>query len=401
MTRTFLYFVLIFLCFFCLLPQPAQGVYQISGVQNWSAPDHTRVVLDVSGKIPYKFFFLDNPFRFVIDLKDTVSSFPNDNITVNDGVVNQIRFGNFEKDVLRVVFDLVQPTEAKIFTIEKLPGKPYRLVIELSRPDLKDIAAKDRVKINTELKSKKKIIVIDPGHGGEDPGAIGPGKTFEKEIVLAFARGLKKFFDEKEGYQAFLTRNGDYFLPLSERVKIAEDYGAKLFISIHADSNHRKRTRGSSVYCLSLKGASDEATRCLAEKENASDLIGGIILTENDDLNFTLLDLALTNNINTSLRFGALVLREIRKVHPIKFEQPKQAGFRVLKTTEIPSVLIELGFISNPSEERLLKQRDFQANVAQAIFFASDQFFALLAQKEPENLFPQTVTTSPVSCPQP
>ena len=185
---------------------------------------------------------------------------------------------------------------------------------------------------------------------------------------------IAKIFDEKEGYQAFLTREGDYFIPLRDRIKIAGDYGADLFISVHVDSNHNRKLRGASVYCLSLKGASDEAARCLAKKENASDLIGGISFTQNDDLNFTLLDLALTNTINSSLRLGSLILREIKSVHPIKFDKPKQAGFRVLKTTEIPSVLVELGFVSNPDEERLLKQKKFQVNVSQAIVTASDQF---------------------------
>ncbi len=208
-------------------------------------------------------------------------------------------------------------------------------------------------------------------------------------------------FEEKEGYQAFLTRNADYFLPLRERIKIAEEYGADLFISIHADSNRVKKMRGTSVYCLSLKGASDEAARCLADKENASDLIGGIPFTENDDLNFTLLDLALTNTINSSLRFGALVLREVKKVYPIKFEKPKQAGFKVLKAPEIPSILIELGFLSNPNEERILKQKKFQEKVARAIFSASDQFFDYLAKKEPLNHYPLTAAkTSLNSLPQ-
>ncbi|HPD61025.1 MAG TPA: N-acetylmuramoyl-L-alanine amidase, partial [Thermodesulfobacteriota bacterium] len=203
--------------------------------------------------------------------------------------------------------------------------------------------------------------------------------------VLEFARTLKKMFDEKTGYQALLTRNGDYFLPLKERTKIAEDNHADLFISIHADSNHIKQNQGASVYCLSLKGASDEATRCLAEKENSSDLITGIPFSENDDLNLTLLDLALTNTINSSLRYGALILREIQKVHSVKFENPKQAAFRVLKTAEMPSVLIELGFISHPVEEKVLKQTEFQNRVGQAILAATEQFLELLDKNQPLN----------------
>jgi N-acetylmuramoyl-L-alanine amidase len=281
---------------------------------------------------------------------------------------------------LRVVFDVVQPVEPNIVFIDTNGAKTQRLAIDLFRPDLKNGVEKNRAATISEAKNKK-VIVIDPGHGGEDPGAIGTRKTKEKDIVLNFARALKKMFDEKTGYQAVLTRSGDYFLPLKERTKIAEDYHADLFISIHADSNHLKQTQGASVYCLSLKGASDEATRCLAEKENSSDLIVGVPYSENDDLNLTLLDLALTNNINSSLRYGGLVLREIGKVHSVKFEQPKQAAFRVLKTAEMPSVLIEIGFISNPDEEKTLKQTEFQNEAGQAIVAATDQFINLMAQK--------------------
>ncbi|MCD6352656.1 MAG: N-acetylmuramoyl-L-alanine amidase [Proteobacteria bacterium] len=364
---------LLFFLLFSLSSQYAFGADQITDIRCWSAPAHTRVVLDIRGSHSYKKFTLTNPDRLVVDFKDTSISLSQNKIAVDDGFIKQIRFGNFKKDVLRIVFDLVQSTETKISAFSKLPGKTDRLVIEFFHPDLKELAEKKRVKIGSDLKHNK-IIVIDPGHGGEDPGAIGPGGTMEKDVVLTFARSLKKIFDEKEGYQAFLTREGDYFIPLRDRIKIAGDYGADLFISVHVDSNHNRKLRGASVYCLSLKGASDEAARCLAEKENASDLIGGISFTQNDDLNFTLLDLALTNTINSSLRLGSLILREIKSVHPIKFDKPKQAGFRVLKTTEIPSVLVELGFVSNPDEERLLKQKKFQVNVSQAIVTASDQF---------------------------
>ncbi len=382
MTRIFIYSIMILLFFGGPFFGLGQENYHITSIQYWSAPDHTSILLDVSGKVPYKPFSLDNPNRFIVDFDNTTLSFPNQDITIKDGIVNQIRFGNLEKNILRVVFDVVQPVEQHICFIENSPEeKPQRLSINLFRPDLNNGADKNRATMLSEAKNKK-LIVIDPGHGGEDPGAIGPRTTKEKDIVLNFARTLKKMFDEKTGYQTLLTRNGDYFLPLKERTKIAENYHADLFISIHADSNHIKQTQGTSVYCLSLKGASDEATRCLAEKENSSDLIVGIPFSENDDLNLTLLDLALTNNINSSLRYGALILREIEKVHAIKFEKPKQAAFRVLKTAEMPSVLIEIGFISNPVEEKALKQTEFQNQMGQAILAATDQFMNLMAQKD-------------------
>ena len=384
MTRIFIYSVLILLFFGGAFNGLGQENYHITGVQYWSAPDHTRILLDITGKISYKSFSLNNPDRFVIDFDNTIVSFPTEAITINDGIVHQIRFGNFGKNILRVAFDVVRPVEPKIFFIENNIGRNERLAIDLFRPDLKNGLGKNRAATVSAAKNKK-VIVIDPGHGGEDPGAIGPGKTKEKDIVLNFARTLKKLFDEKTGYHAVLTRNGDYFLTLKERIKIAEGYHADLFISIHADSSPQKQTQGASVYCLSLKGASDEATRCLAEKENASDLIAGVPFSRNEDLNLTLLDLALTDTINSSLRYGALLLREIGEVHSVKFEQPKQAGFRVLKTAEMPSVLIELGFISNPVEEKTLKQIDFQNRVGQAIVAATEQFLDLLDKNQSLN----------------
>jgi N-acetylmuramoyl-L-alanine amidase len=395
MARTFFYLFSILLSFLWLSPQVAIGAHQITGVRYWSAPDHTRVVLDINEALPYKTFTLANPHRFVVDCKDTATSFPPETIPVNDAVVRKIRLGQFKKDVLRIVFDLVQPVEAKLSIADESQEESRRLVIELFRPDLKaqDVETPAPVDMGSQSDNKK-IIVIDPGHGGDDPGAVGPRGTLEKDVVLGFARSLKEAFDEKGGYQVYLTRNGDYFLPLRDRVSMAEEYEADLFISVHADSNRIKKTRGSSVYCLSLKGASDEAARCLAEKENASDLIGGIPFSENEDLNFTLLDLALTNTINSSLRFGALVLREVKKVNPIRFDKPKQAGFKVLKTAETPSILIELGFISNPTEERLLKEKKFQATVAQAIFSASHTFFDFMASNESLREYRRSAKTS-------
>lgn len=381
-SRHSFFFVLVSLSAFCAFAHAAPGAYRIKEVTYRSLPQVTQIVLDVSAKIPYKFFVLTDPHRLVVDFKNTVAAFPLAPVQVNDGIVDQIRFGNFDGGALRVVFDLSQPAQAKIKSGEPAGGKDDRLVIELevSKPPAPETKP-PAVAALPQPKSKK-TIVIDPGHGGEDPGAIGPGKTKEKHIVLAFARCLKRWLDEKGDYQVLLTRDGDYFLPLRERVKFAENHHADLFISVHADSNRKKGMRGASVYCLSLQGASDETARYLAEKENASDQFSTVPLTENEDLNFTLLDLALTNNINSSLRFGAMLLREMSAVQAIKFDTPRQAGFRVLKTTEMPAVLIELGFLSNPTEERTLAKREFQKNVAQAIGSASGQFLEAIAKTD-------------------
>jgi N-acetylmuramoyl-L-alanine amidase len=381
-SRYFFIFVLVILSAYCAFAHAASGPFRIKAVSYQSSPEATRVVLEVSGNIPYKFFVLTDPDRLVVDFKNTVTSFPHAPIEVKDGILDNIRFGEFDADVFRMVFDLSQPAQARIKTSESSAGKADRLVIELALPHPKTPETKP-VPTKAPVKPKdKKIIVIDPGHGGEDPGAIGPGKAREKDIVLAFGRCLKRWFDEKGEYHALLTREGDYFLPLRERVKFAENHQADLFISVHADSNRKKNMRGASVYCLSLQGASDEATRYLAEKENASDQFSRVPLTENEDLNATLLDLALTDNINSSLRFGAMVLREMSAVQAIKFETPRQAGFRVLKTTGMPAVLIEIGFLSNPAEERTLAKQGFQNNVAQAIVTASGQFLEAVAKTD-------------------
>lgn len=380
--RQFFLCALVILSAFCASTHAAAGGYRIRDISYRSLPHSTRVVFEVNGKIPYKFFALTDPERLVVDFKNTVAAFPLVPIEVKDSIVKQIRFGNFDGGILRVVFDLNRPAQARIKSGEPPGGSEGGLVIELaaSPPPVQKETAPSLVA--PPPPKSEKTIVIDPGHGGEDPGAIGPGKTMEKHIVLEFARCLKRWFDEKGGYLVLLTRDGDYFLPLWERVKFAENHRADLFISVHADSNRNKGMRGASVYCLSLQGASDEAARYLAETENASDRFSTVPMTKNEDLNLTLLDLALTNNINSSLRFGAMVLREMSAVQAIKFDTPRQAGFRVLKTTEMPAVLIELGFLSNPTEERTLAKKEFQKNVAQAIGTASGQFLEAIARAD-------------------
>lgn len=380
MTRISGYVLVIFFISFLMLDGQACAATTITGVRYWSAPDHTRLVFDISDEVSYKYFSLPDPDRFVLNFKNAAASFDSKTIAIDDAVVKQIRFGQFNREVFRVVCDLVNPIEAHIFTPEEFERKRNRLVVDLFRPDLRQQSEQKRQDLGTELQHKR-IIVIDPGHGGEDPGAVGPGGTLEKDIVLNFSRMLRDIYNEREGCEAFLTRNEDYFLSLRERTEIAEEYGADLFISVHCDSNRNRNLRGSSVYCLSLQGASDEASRCLAEQENAADLVGGIPYSQNDELNFMLLDLALTNTINSSLRFGSMVLREIEKVHTVKFDQPKQAGFVILKTPEIPSVLVELGFLSNRKEEKVLKNDTFQLSVGTAIAGASDDFLELMAQK--------------------
>ena len=371
------FWVLFFLIYMC--PPSVCALAKVTDVRHWSAPDHTRIVVDSDQPISYKTMELKDPLRFVVNIKKATNTFTYRKVEIEDSVVHRVRIGKFKRETLRLVMDLVKPAQSKVFTLDRYLDKPYRLVIDLHRTDLAEKAKKARL----NQKSKEyKIIVIDPGHGGEDGGAVGSRGTREKDIVLSLAKKLKNSINGKKGFKAFLTREGDYFVPLEKRVEIARDYGADLFISLHTDANFNKSVRGASVYCLSVKKASDEAAKLLAERENASDFIGGVSYASNKDLDTILIDLVQTQTINDSLRFGGMVLSAMSEVHTIKFKQPKQAGFVVLSATETPSILIETGFISNHDDERLLKRKSFQRKLAQVTATVSLRFLRMLAKRD-------------------
>jgi N-acetylmuramoyl-L-alanine amidase len=278
---------------------------------------------------------------------------------------------------------LFQPARLNLFLLNPFEDKPNRLVIDVSRPDL-EAKEKEQRQFSRELKgSKKRIVVIDPGHGGDDPGAVGPRKTLEKDIVLALAQNLQKILDSTGEIRAFLTRRGDYFVPLNDRVKIAQEYGADLFISLHANGSRSRQTRGTSVYCLSLKGASDKATQLMAQEENASDMVGGTSLAPTQrDLDTILLDLEQTHAINESLHMGGLALNEMGRVNHIQFSHPRQAGFAVLKAPEFPSILVETAYITHRTEEMLLRKKSFQDRICQAIAAAVKKYIPIMSVKE-------------------
>ena len=376
--KTLTFFCILFFLFSVYVPS-GYALLEITDIRHWSAPDHTRIVVDSDQPISYQTLELKYPWRFVVNVKKATTTFTNRKIEIEDSVVHRIRIGQFDRETLRLVIDLVKPAQSKVFTLDRYLDKPYRLVIDLHRTDLAEKGKKARL----NQKSKKfKIIVIDPGHGGEDAGAVGPRGTREKDIVLSLAKKLKKYIDQRRGFKAFLTREGDYFVPLGKRVEIAREYGADLFISLHTDANFNKSVRGASVYCLSIKGASDEAAKLLAERENASDFIGGVSYASNRNLDSILIDLVQTQTINDSLRFGGMVLNALGNVHTIKFKQPKQAGFAVLRATEMPSILIETGFISNPNDEKLLKSKSFQLKAARALSKVSFNLVNMLAKRD-------------------
>jgi N-acetylmuramoyl-L-alanine amidase len=380
--RSFLpfFFLSIVLILSTAMAREAIAAYRLLEIRHWSAPDHTRVVMDLNGPPAYDIPSSENPLTLVLNLQGIFFQKGKKEIPVNDPVIRKMMVNPKGKDLAEVTLFLVKPARWKVFSLKPYQDKPHRLVVDIFRPDLEEKEKIER-KVSEELKAKKqRIIVLDPGHGGEDPGAIGPRGTKEKDVVLNLARRLQKTLDQNGEVRAFLTRRGDYFVPLDERIKIAREYGADLFISLHTNGSPKRYTRGTSVYCLSLKGASDQATQLLAQKENASDMMGGISLApEKKTLDSILLDLELTHTINESLHLGGLMLSELGRINQIQFVQPRQAGFAVLKASNFPSVLVETAYITHPIEERYLRRTSFQSDLTRAIFHAVKKFIPLLA----------------------
>jgi len=352
-------------------------------IRQWSAPDHTRVVIDLDGPPIYEVPPPVNPLILRMNLQRVSLPKGKQEIFVNDQVIRKVRVQPVEKGGVEVTLLLIKPARWDVFVLKPFDDKPHRLVIDVSRPDLEEKEKAER-QVSQKLKTKKtRIVVIDPGHGGEDPGAIGPARTREKDVVLALAKKVQKALDGTGEVRAFLTRRHDYYVSLNDRIKIAQEYGADLFISLHANGNPKRSVRGTSIYCLSLKGASDKAAELLARKENASDMVGGISLASTQrDLDSILLDLEQTHTINESLQLGGMALSELGRVNRIQFTQPRQAGFAVLKAPSIPSMLVEAAHITNPVEERILRQERFQLELTRAIVAAVKKFMPQLAVKE-------------------
>ena len=358
-------------------------IARLMEIRYWSAPDHTRVVADLEGAPEYEILPQEDPLVFTLQLRGVLLPKGSQEVSVGDAIIRKMKVDPAGSNEAKLFLFLVKPGKLNVFLLKPFEDKPDRLVMDVSRPDLEE-KEKEQRQVTRELKAKKKrIVVIDPGHGGDDPGAIGPRKTMEKDIVLALARNLQKMLDATGEIRAFLTRRGDYFIPLNDRVKIAEEYGADLFISLHANGSRSRHTRGTSIYCLSLKGASDKTTQLLAEKENASDLVGGTSLAPvQKDLDTILLDLEQTHAINESLQLGGLALNEMGRINRIQFSQPRQAGFAVLKGPEFPSILVETAYITHPTEEMLLRKKRFQDRICQAIAAAVKKYIPIMSVKE-------------------
>jgi N-acetylmuramoyl-L-alanine amidase len=382
-------------------------------VRVWPAEEYTRITLEGNRELKFASLLLKEPERLVVDLEgielDSVLKTLPDKVLESDPYIKLIRAGQNRPGVVRIVVELKAEINPQIFTLVPVGNYGHRLVLDLyptiphdpllaliektSPLEAATGNAGNAASGNTASPSARRApgngqraepaahrlftIVLDPGHGGEDPGAIGQRGSYEKNVTLSIARRLKRKIDAVSGMRALLTRDGDYFVPLAQRVVRARKVRADLFVSIHADAFVKPEARGSSVFVLSEKGASSSAARWLARKENDADLIGGVNLAKQDShLARTLLDLSQAATINDSLKLGKLVLAALGDINTLHKPQVEQAGFAVLKAPDIPSILVETAFISNPEEERRLNDNAYQDKMAEAILRGIQYYFA-------------------------
>lgn len=348
---------------------------EINAVRLWRAPDNTRLVFDLSGPVEHRIFTLASPERLVIDISNARMRVDTDDVDIKDTPIQRIRTGVKEQTDVRVVLDLSASVKPRSFVLK--PNATYgdRLVLDLYDVNSESATPVKTVETTNNLQ-RDIVIAIDAGHGGEDPGALGPGRVREKDVVLAIARELEKRFRETRGYKPVLVRTGDYYIPLERRRDIARQHRADFFVSIHADAFTRPSARGSSVFTVSDRGATSAMGRFLAEKENAADLVGGVNLGEMDhQLRQVMLDLSMTHSQRTGLEAGAEVLARMGRFTHLHSKKVEQAGFAVLKNPDIPSLLVETGFISNPEEARLLNSSSHRRKLADAIFHGISAHF--------------------------
>jgi len=374
-----------------LLALPAAGETRVTGVRVWSAPDNTRLVFELSEPVEHSIFGLSSPDRLIIDLKNAGLTGKVDSLGPTEQRLLKLRHGVQNQKDLRVVLDLRQSVRAKSFLLK--PSAPYghRLVVELldrdeAGPSATAARGSNAAKgpapgpaakaVKAGAVGRDIVVAIDAGHGGEDPGAVGANGSREKDITLAIARRLERLVRAEPGMRPVLTRTGDYSVGLRKRTQLARKHKADFFVSIHADAFKDQRARGSSVFILSDRGASSEAARWLAEAENAADLVGGVSLDDKDDvLASVLLDLSQTGTRKASLDGAQSVFDQLGKLGEVHAGEVQQAGFVVLKAPDVPSLLVETAFISNPDEERRLRNPAHQQLIAEAILRGVRAYF--------------------------
>jgi len=376
----------------------ASAQAQVVSTRIWPAKDYTRVTLETKAEIKFQLFSVKDPERLVLDLEG-VELGPalaelHGKVATGDPYIDKLRVGRNRPGVVRVVIDLKAEVQPQLFKLKPVGEYGHRLVLDLyptvaPDPLLALIEADGKLPkvLNSEQEqapaperprvARLATIVIDPGHGGEDPGARGRLGSREKDITLTISRRLKALIDAEPEMRAVLTRDGDYYVPLQTRVDKARRVKADLFVSVHADAFIRARARGSSVFALSERRATSEAARWLAKKENEADLVGGVNIDVKDRyLAQTLLDLSQTATIDHSLRLGSAVLGELGQVNTLHKAQVEQASFAVLKSPDVPSILVETAFISNPEEETRLNDDAYQDQLARAILGGIKRYLA-------------------------
>ncbi|WP_116367157.1 N-acetylmuramoyl-L-alanine amidase [Parahaliea mediterranea] len=351
---------------------------EVHDVRLWRAPDHTRIVFDLTGPAEHKLITLDNPSRIVLDISDVALKASMAGLKLDDTPIGNIRSGIREGDDLRVVFDMNAGVKPRSFALKANAQAGDRLVLDLY--DLQAASASQPPPVTRQVDAggrRDLIVAIDAGHGGEDPGALGPNRLREKDVVLAISKELYALFEREPGFKPTLIRSGDYYVSLAGRRELARKRQADLFVSIHADAFTKPQANGASVYALSTKGATSTAARYLAQRENAADLIGGVNLSDKDDvLAGVLADLSMTSTLDTSLKMGGSVLGRMDAIARLHKRSVEQAGFAVLKSPDIPSILVETGFISNPAEARRLSTRSYQQQMARAIHAGIRDWFS-------------------------
>lgn len=373
----------------------------VIAVRVWPSSTYTRVTLESNVPLKYKQFALSNPDRIVVDVEgvqlNSVLKGLAGQVRKEDPYLKQARVGQFDKNTVRLVLELKQSVSPNMFTLTPVAEYRNRLVMDLyptkggsgeeydpllalledyNKGDVTRSLPADAPKAGKAGRDRPIVIMLDPGHGGEDPGAIGKNKTREKDIVLQIARRLSALIKRESNMKVFMTRNEDVFIPLKVRVAKARKQRADLFVSIHADAFTNRAARGSSVFALSTKGATSNAAKFLAQTQNAADDIGGVSRSGDRYLDHAMFDLLQTATVNDSLKFGKEVLSRMSKINRLHKNRVDQAGFAVLKAPDIPSILVETAFISNLEEERKLRTSHFQQQIAESILAGIKAYFA-------------------------
>lgn len=382
-----------------LLAAPSVMAAELRDLRLWEGPEATRVVFDLSDDSQHKIFTLSRPDRVVIDIAGVgPESLPLVNRVDGKGVIRSVRSG-IQDNGIRVVLDVSQPVKPKSFVLKPNDEYGYRLVLDLPLPPPRApvepvtpppqapvaaaaampapaAPAAEAAPIITRVQDKPIVVAIDAGHGGEDPGARGQTGLLEKDVALAIARKLARLINGQPNMRAVLTRDGDYYIGLRDRVSVARKHQADLFVSVHANAFTRRDMRGTAVYVLSDKGATNEHARWLARKENEADLVGGVEIHGKDkELAAVLIDLSQSATMEASLDVGARILRSMSRVNVLQKPDVQQASFMVLKAPDIPSVLVETAFITNDHEERLLGDEEYQDRMAHSILDGVQGYF--------------------------